>query len=154
MILSLVSCEIEGFFLDRKVSWPTLGHYCGSSLVRRMKTEKHFTEDNQCSGRDSNREPPRPRTQVRSSTATPTRSCEVQFSSVRTPDIGSTSGTWPVPVQGSWWPYSFSEYGIVLVTGLASELRRGADKSLALLICSTTKRNFLGWVEEIRTTKS
>jgi hypothetical protein len=38
-------------------------------------------------------------------------------------------------------------------------LRRGADKSLAFrissfLICSTTKRIFLGWVKEVRTTKS
>jgi hypothetical protein len=32
--------------------------------------------------------------------------------------------------------------------------RRGADKSLAFLLFSTTKRIFLGWVKEIRTTKS
>jgi hypothetical protein len=30
---------------------------------------------------------------------------------------------------------------------------RGADKSLAFPICSTTKRIFLGWVKEVRTTK-
>jgi hypothetical protein len=30
----------------------------------------------------------------------------------------------------------------------------GADKSLAFPICSTTKRIFLGWVKEVRTTKS
>jgi hypothetical protein len=39
------------------------------------------------------------------------------------------------------------------------EIRRGADKYLAfpisyLPICSTTKRTFLGWVKEVRTTKS
>jgi hypothetical protein len=39
------------------------------------------------------------------------------------------------------------------------EIRKGADKSLAFPIsyfpiCSTTKRIFLGWVEEVRTTKS
>jgi hypothetical protein len=38
-------------------------------------------------------------------------------------------------------------------------VRRGADNSLAFpisyfLICSTTKRFFLGWVKEVRTTKS
>jgi hypothetical protein len=38
-------------------------------------------------------------------------------------------------------------------------IRRGADKSVAFpisyfLICSTTKRIFLGWVKEVRTTKS
>jgi hypothetical protein len=33
-------------------------------------------------------------------------------------------------------------------------VRRGADKSLAFPICSTTKRIFLGWVKEVRTTKS
>jgi hypothetical protein len=32
-------------------------------------------------------------------------------------------------------------------------IRRGADKSLAFPICSTTKRIFLGWVKEVRTTK-
>jgi hypothetical protein len=31
---------------------------------------------------------------------------------------------------------------------------RGADKSLAFRICSTTKTNFLGWVKDVRTTKS
>jgi hypothetical protein len=31
---------------------------------------------------------------------------------------------------------------------------RQADRSLAFLICSTTKRIFLGWVKEVRTTKS
>jgi hypothetical protein len=33
-------------------------------------------------------------------------------------------------------------------------IRRGAGKSLAFPICSTTKRIFLGWVKEVRTTKS
>jgi hypothetical protein len=31
---------------------------------------------------------------------------------------------------------------------------KGADKSLAFPICSTTKRIFLGWVNEVRSTKS
>jgi hypothetical protein len=35
-----------------------------------------------------------------------------------------------------------------------ARLRTGADKSLAFPICSTTKRNFFGWVNEVRTTKS
>jgi hypothetical protein len=30
---------------------------------------------------------------------------------------------------------------------------RGADKSSAFPICSTTKRIFLGWVKEVRTMK-
>jgi hypothetical protein len=30
---------------------------------------------------------------------------------------------------------------------------RGADKSLAFPICSTTKNFFLGWVKEVRKTK-
>jgi hypothetical protein len=38
-------------------------------------------------------------------------------------------------------------------------IRRGAEKSLAFRIsyfpiCSTTKRIFLGWIKEVRTTKS
>jgi hypothetical protein len=33
-------------------------------------------------------------------------------------------------------------------------IRRGADKSLAFPICSTIKRTFLGWVKEVRRTKS
>jgi hypothetical protein len=33
-------------------------------------------------------------------------------------------------------------------------VRRGADKSLAFPICSITKIIFLGWVKEVRTTKS
>jgi hypothetical protein len=33
-------------------------------------------------------------------------------------------------------------------------IRKGADKFLAFPICSTTKRIFLGWVKEFRTTKS
>jgi hypothetical protein len=33
-------------------------------------------------------------------------------------------------------------------------LSRDADKFLAFLICSTTKRIFLGWVKEVGTTKS
>jgi hypothetical protein len=32
-------------------------------------------------------------------------------------------------------------------------IRRGADESFALPICSTTKRIFLGWIKEVRTTK-
>jgi hypothetical protein len=37
----------------------------------------------------------------------------------------------------------------------SASLRRGADKSLAFLICSTTKKKcFLGWVKEVSTTKS
>jgi hypothetical protein len=31
-----------------------------------------------------------------------------------------------------------------------SNLRRGADKSLAFPICSATKRIFLGWVKEVK----
>jgi hypothetical protein len=34
------------------------------------------------------------------------------------------------------------------------ELRTGADKPLAFPICGTTKIIFLGWVKEVRTTKS
>jgi hypothetical protein len=37
---------------------------------------------------------------------------------------------------------------------LLVEVRRGADKSLAFPICSTRTRIFLGWVKEVRTTKS
>jgi hypothetical protein len=42
---------------------------------------------------------------------------------------------------------------------LLSSIRRGAGKSLAFPIsyfpvCSITKRIFLGWVKEVRTTKS
>jgi hypothetical protein len=37
---------------------------------------------------------------------------------------------------------------------LIQVLRRAADKSLAFPICSTTKRIFLGWIKEVRTTKS
>jgi hypothetical protein len=33
-------------------------------------------------------------------------------------------------------------------------LRKGADKFLAFPICSTIKTIFLGWVKEVRTTKS
>jgi hypothetical protein len=33
-------------------------------------------------------------------------------------------------------------------------IHRGADKSLAFPICSTTERIFLGWVKEVRTMKS
>jgi hypothetical protein len=33
-------------------------------------------------------------------------------------------------------------------------VHRGADKSFAFPICSTTKGFFLGWVKEVRTTKS
>jgi hypothetical protein len=32
-------------------------------------------------------------------------------------------------------------------------LHRGAGKSLAFPICSTTERIFHGWVKEVRTTK-
>jgi hypothetical protein len=48
----------------------------------------------------------------------------------------------------------------VLVDGYeVSRIPRGADMFLAFLIsylptCSTTKRIFLGWVKEARTTKS
>jgi hypothetical protein len=38
--------------------------------------------------------------------------------------------------------------------GSGAIIRRGADKSLAFPICSTTKRIFLGWIKEVRTTKS
>jgi hypothetical protein len=34
------------------------------------------------------------------------------------------------------------------------DLRKAADKFLAFPICSITKRTFLGWVKEVRTTKS
>jgi hypothetical protein len=34
------------------------------------------------------------------------------------------------------------------------DIRKGADKSLAFPIYSTTERIFLGWVKEVRTTKS
>jgi hypothetical protein len=37
---------------------------------------------------------------------------------------------------------------------LLKNMRTGADKSLAFPICSTTERIFLGWVKEVRTTKS
>jgi hypothetical protein len=37
---------------------------------------------------------------------------------------------------------------------LIEVLRRDADNSLASPICSTTTRIFLGWVKEVRTTKS
>jgi hypothetical protein len=37
---------------------------------------------------------------------------------------------------------------------LSPYIRRGADKSLVFPICSTAKRIFLGWVKEVRTTKS
>jgi hypothetical protein len=40
------------------------------------------------------------------------------------------------------------------LSSMSVPVRRGADKSLAAHICSTTKRNFLGWVKEVRTTKS
>jgi hypothetical protein len=36
----------------------------------------------------------------------------------------------------------------------AGNIGRGADNSLAFLICSTTKRIFPGWVKEVRTAKS
>jgi hypothetical protein len=38
--------------------------------------------------------------------------------------------------------------------GHRHEIHRGADKSLAFPVCNTTKRIFLGWVKEVRTTKS
>jgi hypothetical protein len=37
---------------------------------------------------------------------------------------------------------------------LGFPIRRGADKSLAFLICITTQKMCLGWVKEVRTTKS
>jgi hypothetical protein len=36
----------------------------------------------------------------------------------------------------------------------ATSVRRGVDKSLAFPVCSTIKKIFLGWVKEVRTTKS
>jgi hypothetical protein len=41
-----------------------------------------------------------------------------------------------------------------LIVTIIYVVRRGADKSLAFPVCSTTKRIFLGWVKEVRTTKS
>jgi hypothetical protein len=55
---------------------------------------------------------------------------------------------------------SFTVYSIFTFYMLLHEfIRRGADKSLAVsisyfTICSTTKRIFLGWVKEVRKTKS
>jgi hypothetical protein len=39
------------------------------------------------------------------------------------------------------------------VTAPHGAIRRGAEKSLAFPICSATKRIFLGWIKEVRTTK-
>jgi hypothetical protein len=36
----------------------------------------------------------------------------------------------------------------------AAKLRMGADKYMAFPICCTNKIIFLGWVKEVRTTKS
>jgi hypothetical protein len=36
----------------------------------------------------------------------------------------------------------------------AVHIRKGVDKSLAFLVCSTNKIIFLGWVKEIISTKS
>jgi hypothetical protein len=52
----------------------------------------------------------------------------------------------------------FSKEGLGMAQNI-KEIRRSADKSLAFLIscfpiCSITKRIFLGWVKEVRTTKS
>jgi hypothetical protein len=48
---------------------------------------------------------------------------------------------------------------IAVFTGACARVPRGADKSSAFpvsyfRICSTTKRLLLGWVKEVRTTKS
>jgi hypothetical protein len=37
---------------------------------------------------------------------------------------------------------------------MKGEIHSGVDKSLAFPICGTTKRIFLEWVKEVRTTKS
>jgi hypothetical protein len=47
----------------------------------------------------------------------------------------------------------------IIAVHCENHIRRGADKSLAFSIsyfpiCSTTKRIFLGWVKEVRTTKT
>jgi hypothetical protein len=67
-------------------------------------------------------------------------------------------GTWrkPVPVPHIT---AYKPYFLRLASSSVNGLRRAADKSLAFPIpcfpiCSTTKRIFLGWVEEVRTTKS
>jgi hypothetical protein len=44
--------------------------------------------------------------------------------------------------------------GQFLLEQYTLNIRRGADKFLAFPICSTTKLIFLGWVKEVRTTKS
>jgi hypothetical protein len=55
--------------------------------------------------------------------------------------------------------YIYITTRVLKVKSMLIDLRGGADKSLALPIsyfptCSTTKRIFLGWVKEVRTTKS
>jgi hypothetical protein len=60
--------------------------------------------------------------------------------------MGSGGPFYGVKAAGVWnWLLACSD---------KMELRRGADKSSDFPICSTTKRIFLGWVEESRTTKS
>jgi hypothetical protein len=49
---------------------------------------------------------------------------------------------------------SFAFRRHVCTVSSRKSLRRGADKSLAFPICSTTKRILLGWVKKVRTTKS
>jgi hypothetical protein len=55
-----------------------------------------------------------------------------------------------------WWLPQFLHIQEYFIDMLAQRLdiRRGTDKSLAFPIFRTTKRIFLGWVKEVRTTKS
>jgi hypothetical protein len=65
---------------------------------------------------------------------------------------------------GAVWPCIFTAPGLVRlkqcpalfsdVPHRSMSILRGADKSLASPICSTTKIIFFGWVKEVRTTKS
>jgi hypothetical protein len=57
----------------------------------------------------------------------------------------------PPPSRESIW---LGEARADMKTTIVPNIRRGADKSLAFPICSTNKRIFLGWVKEIRTTKT
>jgi hypothetical protein len=43
---------------------------------------------------------------------------------------------------------------ITIMAELRQVVLRGAEKSLAFPICTTTERIFLGWVKEVRTTKT
>jgi hypothetical protein len=64
------------------------------------------------------------------------------------------------PSGGPQHNYCFLETGpddfdeISVPYGEHLPIRRGADKSLAFPICNTTRIIFLGWVKEVRTTKS